>query len=179
MSRLLFYCRVKNNYIQSAVHYASEEIHTPKVYVLSIFKKNRRIEKYLFHENMPRIKVLFNKQTLNWAIYDEKNWYTEVYLFVTIGSDDKSLISRRRWDLDQAGATMKKKENQSSLELCTLFSSALCWCFTIVLSSRTQTFRIQSEIVTESSGRILPKHNIVFPSQSWIQQNRRLWALFY
>lgn len=153
----------------------------PKFMSFQYLKKTQRIEKYLFNENMSRNKsIVFNTPTLKWAIYHEKNWYTEVYLFVTKGSDDKSLISRRRWDLDQAGATMlKKKENQSSLELCTLFSSALCWCFTIVLSSRAQTFRIQSEIVTESSGRILPKHNIVFPSQSWIQQNRRLWALFY
>lgn len=142
-------------------------------------KKPKELKNIYLMKICEEIKVLFNKQTLNWAIYDEKNWYTEVYLFVTKGSDDKSLISRRRWDLDQAGATMlKKKENQSSLELFQ-FSSALCWCFTIVLSSRAQTFRIQSEIVTESSGRILPKHNIVFPSQSWIQQNRRLWALFY
>lgn len=58
MSRLLFNCRVKNNYIQSAVHYASEEIHTPKVYVLSIFKKTQRIEKYLFNENMSRNKSI-------------------------------------------------------------------------------------------------------------------------
>lgn len=152
----------------------------PKFMSFQYWKKPEELKNIYLMKICQEIKVLFNKQTLNWAIYDEKNWYTEVYLFVTKGSDDKSLISRRRWDLDQAGATMlKKKENQSSLELCTLFSSALCWCFTIVLSSRAQTFRIQSEIVTESSGRILPKHNIVFPSQSWIQQNRRLWALFY
>lgn len=114
MSRLLFNCRVKNNYIQSAVHYASEEIHTPKVYVLSIFKKKPKELKNIYLMKIcQEIKVLFNKQTLNWAIYDEKNWYTEVYLFVTIGSDDKSLISRRRWDLDQAGATMLKKKRKS------------------------------------------------------------------
>lgn len=69
-------------------------------------KKTQRIEKYYLMKICQEIKVLFNRPTLKWAIYDEKNWYTEVYLFVTKGSDDKSLISRRRWDLDQAGATM-------------------------------------------------------------------------
>lgn len=38
-----------------------------------------------------------------------KNIDTDVYLFVTRGSDDKSLILRSRWDLGQAGAITKKK----------------------------------------------------------------------
>lgn len=37
---------------------------------------------------------------LNWVIYDEKNWYIEVYLFVIKELDDKSLILRCRWDFD-------------------------------------------------------------------------------
>lgn len=69
-------------------------------------KKTKELKNIYLMKICQEIKVLFNKQTLNWAIYDEKNLYTEVYLFVTKGSDDKSLISRRRWDLDQAGATM-------------------------------------------------------------------------
>lgn len=70
------------------------------------WKKPEELKNIYLMKICKEIKVLFNKQTLNWAIYDEKNWYTEVYLFVTKGSDNKSLISRRRWDLDQAGATM-------------------------------------------------------------------------
>lgn len=69
-------------------------------------KKTKELKNIYLMKICQEIKVLFNTPTLNWAIYDEKNWYTEVYLFVTKGSDDKSLISRRRWDLDQAGATM-------------------------------------------------------------------------
>lgn len=113
MSRLLFYCRVKNNYIQSAVHYASEEIHTPKLLSFQYLKKTEELKNIYLMKICQEIKVLFNTPTLKWAIYDEKNWYTEVYLFVTKGSDDKSLISRRRWDLDQAGATMLKKRRKS------------------------------------------------------------------
>lgn len=139
MSRLLFNCRVKNNFIQSAVHYASEEIHTPKVYVLSIFKKTEELKNIYLMKICQEIKVLFNKQTLNWAIYDEKNWYTEVYLFVTIGSDDKSLISRRRWDLDQAGATMLKKKRKSVFTwiMHSLFISSVLMFYDRIIKSCT------------------------------------------
>lgn len=89
----------------------------PKLLSFQYLKKPKELKNIYLMKICEEIKVLFNKQTLNWAIYDEKNWYTEVYLFVTIGSDDKSLISRRRWDLDQAGATMLKKKKKISLHL--------------------------------------------------------------